>query len=102
MHGRLVQEEQAGVLGDGHREHGQLPLAERQFAHVTPPQFANPHALDRGVDLSAVGRTQPAEPVLVRDSTERHEVLDDHRKGDDRLARDDGHQPRHGAAVDSG
>jgi len=91
--GRLVEQQDARVLGDGHGQHSQLALAQRELTHVAPAQVADAHALDRRVDARSIGRPQSGEPLFVGYASRGDELLDEHRERNHRLARDDRHQP---------
>ena len=92
MDGRLVEQQDARVLSDGHGEHRQLALTERQLAHIATAQVADADALDGGVDAHAIGGPGSEHPMLVRYPAQCDQLLDQNREGDDRLARDDGHE----------
>jgi len=49
VHGGLVEDEQLSLLGEGHRDEHQLPLAQGQLARIPAAQVADSRALHGGV-----------------------------------------------------
>ena len=76
MHGRLVEDEHAWRLREGHGEHDELPLTLGEAPRVAPHEVRDAHPLDGRSDRGVVGGAHAAEGVLVRDAPEGHHLLD--------------------------
>ena len=100
MDGRLIEQQQPRILGNGHCQHGQLALAERQLAHVAPSQMADADAFDGSIDPVPIHLTRAEQRVLMRNTAQRDKLLDAHREGHHGLAGHDGDRPRQSGAFD--
>ena len=78
--GGLVEDEDRRLLGHGHREQHQLPLAERELAGVAAEQVPDTDAIDRAGDRRSIGRAEAADRMLVRQAAEGHDLLDGRRE----------------------
>ncbi len=99
VHGRLIEDEHAWRLGQGHGQHDQLSLAERQPPRIATDEVLDADPLDGGPDGTVVAVPKASEGVLMRDPAQRHDILDAGREGQADLARYDRHPARQRLAA---
>ena len=77
---RLVEQDDAAFLRQRARQEHALLLAAAQFADLARAVVAHADALQRLVDLVAVGARRHAQEIHVAVAAHHHHVLDQHRE----------------------
>jgi len=80
MRRRLVEQQHAGLLGQGHREHGPLALAARHAVDAPVRQIGGADVVERTSDGARVVGAERAEGPEPRGAAERDDLSDGERE----------------------